>query len=82
MNDKELFGSETAKGGFRNEEDVISKFNNWEKDEVFGKLDVKMTSAYLDVSKLARDKNLYMRDAAYVISINRVAQASRDRGWI
>ena len=54
----------------------------WEKDEVFGKLDVKMTSAYLDVSKLAREKNLYMRDAAYVISINKVAQASRDRGWI
>ncbi|MBC8416123.1 MAG: Glu/Leu/Phe/Val dehydrogenase [Candidatus Cloacimonetes bacterium] len=54
----------------------------WEKDEVFGKLDVKMTSAYLDVSKLAKEKNLYMRDAAYVISINRVAQASRDRGWI
>ncbi len=54
----------------------------WEKDEVFGKLDVKMTSAYLDVSKLAREKNLYMRDAAYVISINKVAQASKDRGWI
>ena len=54
----------------------------WEKDEVFGKLDVKMTSAYLAVSKLAREKNLYMRDAAYVISINKVAQASRDRGWI
>ncbi|MCD4818568.1 MAG: Glu/Leu/Phe/Val dehydrogenase [Candidatus Cloacimonetes bacterium] len=54
----------------------------WEKDEVFGKLDVKMTSAYLDVSKLARDKKLFMRDAAYVISINKVAQASKDRGWI
>ena len=54
----------------------------WERDEVFGKLDVKMTSAYLDVSKLAKEKNLYMRDAAYVISINKVAQASRDRGWI
>ncbi len=54
----------------------------WEKDEVFGKLDVKMTSAYLDVSRLAKEKNLYMRDAAYVISINKVAQASRDRGWI
>lgn len=26
-------GSETAKGGFRNERDVISKFNNWEKDK-------------------------------------------------
>jgi hypothetical protein len=34
MNEKELFGSETAKGGFRNEDDVIEKFNNWKKDEV------------------------------------------------
>src|SRR3989344_8809532 len=34
MDEKELFGSETAKGGFRNEDDVISKFNNWKKDEV------------------------------------------------
>ncbi len=64
-------------------EQVQSNMNYyWEKDEVFGKLDVKMTSAYLDVSKLAKEKNLYMRDAAYVISINKVAQASRDRGWI
>jgi len=54
----------------------------WEKDEVLGKLDVKMTSAYLDVSRLAREKDLYMRDAAYVISINRVAQACKDRGWV
>ena len=34
MNDKELFGSETAKGGFRNEDDVISKFNDWKNDKV------------------------------------------------
>jgi len=27
-------GSATAKGGFRNEKDVINKFNNWQKDEV------------------------------------------------
>ncbi len=54
----------------------------WEKDEVLGKLDVKMTSAYLGVSKLAREKKLYMRDAAYVISIDKVAQASKDRGWL
>lgn len=25
-------GSETARGGFRNEEDIVSKFNNWKKD--------------------------------------------------
>lgn len=34
MDEKQLFGSETAKGGFRNEDDVIDKFNNWKKEEV------------------------------------------------
>ena len=47
----------------------------WEKDEVLAKLDTKMTSAYRAVYELAQDKNLTMRDAAYVIAINRVAQA-------
>jgi len=27
-------GSKTAKGGFKNEQDVIDRFNNWEKDKV------------------------------------------------
>lgn len=54
----------------------------WERDEVLGKLDVKMTSAYLSVSDLARKRKLYMRDAAYIISISRVAQACKDRGWV
>ncbi len=36
MNKKELIklGSQTARGGFKNEKDVIERFNNWEKDEV------------------------------------------------
>jgi glutamate dehydrogenase len=64
-------------------EQVQSNMNYfWEKDEVLGKLDIKMTAAFLAVSELARKKNLYMRDAAYVISISRVAQACRDRGWV
>jgi len=54
----------------------------WEKDEVLSKLDIKMTSAFLDVSRLAKTRELYMRDAAYVIAINRVAQACKDRGWV
>ncbi|NMC44996.1 MAG: Glu/Leu/Phe/Val dehydrogenase [candidate division Zixibacteria bacterium] len=54
----------------------------WEKDEVLSKLDTKMTSAFLAVSELARKKKLYMRDAAYVISVGRVAQACKDRGWV
>ncbi|MEW6073268.1 MAG: Glu/Leu/Phe/Val dehydrogenase [Planctomycetota bacterium] len=54
----------------------------WDKDEVLGKLDVKMTSAYVAVSELARKRKIYMRDAAYMIAIDRVAKACRDRGWV
>lgn len=64
-------------------EQVQSNMNYyWEKDEVLGKLDVKMTSAYIAVSELARKRKLFMRDAAYVIAIDRVARACRSRGWI
>jgi glutamate dehydrogenase (NAD(P)+) len=54
----------------------------WGKDEVLGKLDLKMTSAYIAVSELARKRKLFMRDAAYVIGVSRVAQACRDRRWV
>jgi glutamate dehydrogenase (NAD(P)+) len=54
----------------------------WEKDEVLEKLDKKMTSAFNAVADLAEQKNLYMRDAAYMISIQRVAEACKLRGWV
>ncbi len=54
----------------------------WSKEEVLEKLDFKMTSAFTAVHKLAKEKGLYMRDAAYVIAINRVADAVKLRGWI
>ena len=64
-------------------EQVQSNMNYfWEKDEVLGKLDLKMTAAYYAVSDLARREKLYMRDAAYAIAIGRVAKACRDRGWV
>jgi glutamate dehydrogenase (NAD(P)+) len=64
-------------------EQVQSNMNYfWEKDEVLGKLDVKMTGAFQGVYDLALKRNLYMRDAAYTISIARVAQACRERGWV
>ena len=64
-------------------EQVQSNMNYfWERDEVLGKLDLKMTSAYHAVSDLARRQKLYMRDVAYVIAIQRVAQACHDRGWV
>ncbi|HEY8343695.1 MAG TPA: glutamate dehydrogenase, partial [Bacillota bacterium] len=54
----------------------------WSKEEVLEKLDTKMTSAYAAVSELARKQKVYMRDAAYMIAINRVAQAVKSRGWV
>lgn len=64
-------------------EQVQSNMNYfWERDEVLSKLDVKMTAAFIAVHELAKKRKLYMRDAAYVIAINRVAQASKDRGWV
>jgi glutamate dehydrogenase (NAD(P)+) len=64
-------------------EQVQSNMNYfWEKDEVLGKLDLKMTAAYYAVSELARRENLYMRDAAYAIAIGRVAKACHERGWV
>jgi glutamate dehydrogenase (NAD(P)+) len=54
----------------------------WEKDEVLGKLDVKMTAAFQAVSEFARKKKVSLRAAAFPIAVARVAQACRDRGWV
>lgn len=54
----------------------------WTKEEVLEKLDKKMTDAYHAVSNLAHQRNVYMRDAAYMISVSRVAEACKMRGWV
>jgi glutamate dehydrogenase (NAD(P)+) len=54
----------------------------WTREEVLEKLDQKMTAAFLAVHELARTRKLFMRDAAYVISVSRVASACKDRGWV
>ncbi len=33
MNKKQLKGSQTAKEGFKNEDDIVDKFNRWKLDE-------------------------------------------------
>jgi glutamate dehydrogenase (NAD(P)+) len=64
-------------------EQVQSNMNYyWDRDEVLSKLDTKMTSAYHAVHDVAERQTLFMRDAAYVVAINRVARACRDRGWV
>ena len=54
----------------------------WSVEEVLDKLDYKMTTAFNSVYEMSVEKNAYMRDAAYMVSIKRVADAMRLRGWI
>jgi glutamate dehydrogenase len=64
-------------------EQVQSNMNYyWRRDEVFGKLDVQMTNAYLDVSEFAQANHLSLRNAALIMSVKRVAQACIERGWV
>jgi glutamate dehydrogenase (NAD(P)+) len=52
----------------------------WEKDEVLGRLDKVMTKAFHAMSDLAEQRSVFMRQAAYMIAVDRVAQAARMRG--
>jgi glutamate dehydrogenase (NAD(P)+) len=54
----------------------------WDKEEVLTKLEYAMTKAFRAVYDLAKQDSLYMRDAAYVIAIKRVANAVKLRGWV
>jgi glutamate dehydrogenase (NAD(P)+) len=54
----------------------------WTKEEVLEKLDTKMTVAFHGVLEMAEKEKVYMRDAAYMVSISRVVKAMELRGWL
>lgn len=54
----------------------------WSADEVFEKLNFAMSKAFRAVYELAKARDIYMRDAAYMIAIERVNDAIKKRGWI
>lgn len=54
----------------------------WTKEEVLQKLDTKMTQAFNSVLEMSLKQSVYMRDAAYMVAIARVAKAMELRGWI
>jgi len=54
----------------------------WSKEEVLQRLDQKMTTAFCDVLQTAEKEGVYMRDAAYMVSIQRVVNAMQMRGWL
>jgi len=54
----------------------------WTKEEVLDRLDTRMKHAFHDVLEMAERESVYMRDAAYMVSIARVVRAMELRGWI
>ena len=53
----------------------------WDLDEVYSRLDKKMTKATKEVLDAAEKYKIDTRTAAYTISIKRVADAMKLRGW-
>ena len=54
----------------------------WEKDAVLRRLDQKVTTAFHGVLDMATSRDVYMRDAAYMVAIDRVVKAMDLRGWL
>ena len=54
----------------------------WDVAEVRTRLDQKMTSAFDSVLQMSLSKNVNMRDAAYMVAIDKVVKAMKLRGWI
>lgn len=54
----------------------------WTQREVLDRLDTKITQAFNGVLEMAEGEQVFMRDAAYMVAINRVVQAMELRGWL
>ena len=53
----------------------------WDADVVYHRLDKKMTTAYHAVLNTSKKYNINMRQAAYVVAVERVVEAMKLRGW-
>ena len=54
----------------------------WSFEEVQEKQEVKMVNAFNDIYNLMEERNVTMRVAAFMMSIKRVADAMRIKGWV
>lgn len=53
----------------------------WDTDEVHRRLDQKMTAAFHAVHEMSSRYKVHNRLGAYLVAVNRVAEAVRLRGW-
>jgi glutamate dehydrogenase (NAD(P)+) len=64
-------------------EQVQNTYNfYWPLEEVHKRLDEKMTKAFHGVHQMYQREKVNMRQAAYLISVARVAEACKLRGWV
>jgi len=54
----------------------------WPLETVHQRLDAKMTEAFHAVHQVAQAKNVHNRLAAYLVAVERVAEAAKLRGWV
>ncbi len=54
----------------------------WDEEMVYSRLDMMMTRAFNKVYEKHQEKKIHMRDAAYVVAVERVYRAMLDRGWV
>jgi glutamate dehydrogenase (NAD(P)+) len=54
----------------------------WTNAEVLQRLDTKMTQAFEGVLAMSEGEGVYMREAAYMVAIDRVVKAMQLRGWV
>lgn len=53
----------------------------WSEEEVENKEEIAMVNAFNNLWKIKQEYNVSMRDAAYMYSVKRVAEAMKARGW-
>ena len=64
-------------------EQVQNTYNYyWPLNEVHQQLDRKMTDAFHAVYETSQNKKVHMRLAAYMVSVARVAETCKLRGWV
>lgn len=64
-------------------EQVQNAYNfYWPIEEVQTRLEAKMTTAFRAVHEMAQARKVYNRLAAYLVSVQRVAEAVATRGWV
>ncbi len=64
--------------------EMVQNFNlyYWELEEVHEKLNKRMTTAYHATLGTSKRYKVNMREAAYIVAVQRVVEAMKMRGWV